>query len=200
MYAFIQGTLTQSSQTFAIIDASGVGYKIHIGLNTASNLKEVGSQMLLHTSFVVREGFQGLYGFITIQERDLFEILIEISGVGPKIALCLIGHYSPDQLQDLILAEDTAALSKVPGIGKKTAERLLIELRNKLETFFLKNPQSIDQKNQSGPKNLKMQDALKALVHLGYNHSAAHKALKKTAAESDDLELSELISTALKHV
>lgn len=193
MYAYIRGPLISTCAHFAVIDAGGVGYKIHIPSNVSAKLFDAGKEITLHTSFVVREGFQGLYGFLEQEEKDLFETLIEISGIGPKIALSLIGAISLEDLRIIVIEEDAAALSKVPGIGKKSAERLLVELKNKLEPLF----------KQSSPKaspNLIYQDALKALVHLGYKHAAAQKALKKTLEDSKDLGLSELISSALKHV
>lgn len=191
MYAFIRGLLVQASATQAIVDVGGIGYQIHIPSNLSPKL-EIGSSTLFYTSFIVREGFQGLYGFEQAEERDLFNELIEISGIGPKTALGLIGHLSLPELHEVILQEDTSTLSKVPGIGKKTAERLLIELRNRLEKFFLTCP-------KEEPKQQTFQDALKALVNLGYNRSAAQKALKKTLEQSEELKLSELISASLKH-
>lgn len=197
MYAFIRGLLIEATPTHAIIDASGIGYQIHIPSSAAQKL-EPGTTTLLHTSFIVREGFQGLYGFPLPEERDLFNEVIEISGIGPKIALALISHYSLPDLHDLILREDTAALAKVPGIGKKTAERLLIELRNRLEKFFL----SVPLEKSTAPTNIKQQtfqDALKALINLGYNRASAQSALKKSLQDKDDLGLGELISNSLKH-
>lgn len=192
MYAYIRGPLVSINSAYAVIDAGGVGYKIHIPSNTSLDFNK---EAILHTSFIVREGFQGLYGFTTEEEKDLFETLIEISGIGPKIALSLIGQLSLEDLHQIVLAEDAKALSKIPGIGKKSAERLLVELKNKLEIFFKNAPVPKE------PKNQKFQDALKALVHLGYKHASAHKALKKTleVENGEELGLSELISGALKH-
>lgn len=194
MYAFIRGKIAVATPTFITLDVSGVGYKIAIPLNTLSKLPETGEVALLYTSFVVRELFQGLYGFTTSEERDLFEVLIEISGIGPKTALNLIGHYPPDQLHTLILAEDTVALSKVPGIGKKTAERLLVELKGKLDAFPAPTTPLTSKKQN-------MQDALKALMKLGYNPSIAGKALKKSVElKGEEAEVGDLISGALRHV
>ena len=188
MYAYIRGPLISISPHYAVIDAGGVGYKIHIPSHTPSKL-ELKKEITLHTSFIVREGFQGLYGFLEEEEKNLFETLIEISGIGPKIALGIIGSVSLADLHQIVLLEDAAALSKIPGIGKKSAERILVELKNKLD---IKEPASKD--------NHVYQDALKALVHLGYKHAAAQKALKKSLQEGEELGLSALISSALKHV
>lgn len=195
MYAYIKGPLIQLQPSSAIIDCQGIGYKIFIPTSTFSKL-QIAEIYTLFTTLVVREGFQGLYGFISADERDLFEILIEISGVGPKTALNLIGYLSISDLHTVILQADTNRLSKVPGIGKKTAEKLLIELRNKLESFFLKTPvaYAIDVKNQNA------HDAIKALINLGYNQAAAQKAVKKTLETTQEDNLGLLITTALKHL
>lgn len=195
MYAFVRGLLVQATPISAIIDANGIGYEIQVPSNLFTQLPEPGSTVLLYTSFVVREGFQGLYGFLHENEKELFNEVIEISGIGPKIALALISYFSLSQLHEVIIQEDTTALSKVPGIGKKTAERLLIELRNRLEKFFLIIPLEIA---PSHSKQQNFQDALKALINLGYNRATAQKALKKTLEESDNLGLGELIASSLK--
>lgn len=197
MYAYIRGHLVKATSTYAVVDVSGIGYHIYTPSSTMSKLPDIGSLVVLHTTFIVREGFQGLYGFFIEEERDLFNEVIEISGIGPKIGLAMISHLSIADLHDVILREDTNALSKVPGIGKKTAERLLVELRNRLDKFFLKTALP-----EAGSTNLKQQnhqDALKALIHLGYNRTAAQKALKKSLASDEDLALEELISRSLKH-
>jgi holliday junction DNA helicase RuvA len=196
MYAYIRGPLVSITSHFAIIDACGVGYKIHIPVNIAAKLFECKQEVKLHTSFIVREGFQGLFGFLEEQEKELFEMLIEISGIGPKIALSLMGAVSLEDLHTIVAEEDAEALSKVPGIGKKSAERILVELKNKLGTFFKKG-----QTITSRPKEIPIyQDALKALVHLGYKHAVAQKALKKAMQDEKSMSLNALISCALKHV
>lgn len=200
MYAFIRGTLIQANPLYAVLEARGIGFKIQIPSSTFSHLQEVGQEIQLFTSFVVREQFQGLYGFLQEEERDLFETLIEISGIGPKTALSLIGNLPLEQLHDVILTDNAAALSKVPGIGKKTAERLLVELRNKLETFFKRTPSHYALTTPADPKNQKMQDGIKALVTLGYTYTASQKAIKKALQGSEDIELGSLITHALKHV
>ena len=140
MYAYIKGTLTQASASCATVEAAGVGYKLFVPANLFTKLPHLGSEVLLHTSFVVREQSQALYGFIASQERDLFETLMGVTGIGPKLALSLIGHLSLSDLQFAISQGNIAALSKVPGVGKKIAERLVVELRDKVPTFFLQTP------------------------------------------------------------
>ena len=137
MYAFIRGRLTHVDSHFVTIETHGIGYKIHTPSNAPVTIKEINQEVLLYTSFVIREFAHTLYGFSTEQERNVFEMLIEISGIGPKLALNVISHLSLKELHETILQEDVARLSKVPGIGKKTAERLFIELRNKADAYFV---------------------------------------------------------------
>lgn len=193
MYATLRGKLLEIDPPAIVLETHGVGYKILIPANLIGTLPPLGQELFLYTSYVVREFSHALYGFLSKEERNLFELLIEISGVGPKIALGLIGHLTLPGLQQVVLQEDLNSLCKVPGIGKKTGERLLVELRNRLDSFFLKLPTQIPQ----GVSN-KFQDAIKALVNLGYNHSAAHKAVKQSLDEGSPEDLGTLITTALR--
>lgn len=187
MYAYISGILKESTPSEAIIEAHGVGFYLSISLNDFAKLPPIGSFVLLYTAFVVREQSQTLYGFLTKEGKALFEELITISGIGPKTALGIIGHLTYEELEEGVRCHDTSRLVKVPGIGKKTAERLLIELQGKLK--LPKAPL---------PKGHKF-DALQALMQLGFTESAAETAVKKAAATlTPEHDLSTLISTALK--
>lgn len=135
MFAYIKGVLAQAAQAFVVIEAGGIGYKIFIPASAFSRLSHLGSEMTLQTSFIVREQAQTLYGFITANERDFFEALMGVTGIGPKIALALIGHMPLYELQQAIGQGDIATLCRVPGIGKKGAERLIIEMRDKVATL-----------------------------------------------------------------
>ncbi len=188
MYAYINGTLVEAFPTHAILDVQGVGYHVHIPVSDFGKLPQLGAKVLLHTAFIVRELSQTLYGFLDRESRDLFQELITISGVGPKTGLGILGHLSLEDLKKAVSAHDAARFAKVPGIGKKTAERLLIDLQGKLNVQVL--PQS-----SSG----RLGDALQALMQLGYTQSAAEKAVQKAAGLlASDTDLSELITTALK--
>lgn len=193
MYSFIRGNLRILTPNFVVLEASGVGYKIFIPSSTFGQLPEKDSDCLLHVSFVVREMLMALYGFLQPLERDLFDQLQNVSGIGPKSALSLIGNMGPGALQAAIHGEDSTALCKVPGIGKKTAERLIIELRDKIAY----SPIELIVKD---PQKEKIKDAMNALINLGYNHMTAQKALKKALKESEELELGALITQALKNV
>ncbi len=188
MYAFIRGTLASSGPLHAIIDAGGVGYKLNIPLSASSQLPPPGEEVLLHTTLIVRETEQSLYGFLTTSDRDLFETLCAVSGVGPKTALGLLGHLSPRALQEAVAHNNPALITKAPGIGKKTAERLIIELRDKLPTLT-------ERPSDLAPT---VRDAMGALLNLGYSQVKAQTAVQKVLKETNDLDLSTLITKALK--
>lgn len=201
MFAYIKGKLAHSSPTTAIIETNGIGYRIAIPANLFAKLSNPGSDVLLHLSFVIRENSQALYGFSTEQERDLFEALLNVSGIGPKTALSVIGHLSGFELQQAIANDDIKTISKVPGIGKKTAERLIIEMRDKMGNVFSSTPSDFAVYRAGDPKAQLIGDAMNALITLGYNQVVAQKAIKKTIEEqSDEIKLAELITLALRNI
>lgn len=194
MYAYIKGILAEVKPTYVVVESYGIGYKIFTPVQA---LPEIGSEVKVHTTLVIRENSQSLYGFIRPEERTIFEVLLDISGVGPKLALSLIGHMSLTALQDAIQTEDTAVLKRVPGVGKKSAERLIIELRDKLPALFPRDIETVAAK----PVSPLIQDAMSALVNLGYTQSQAEKALRKVLdQEGESLPLSDLITMTLKSI
>lgn len=200
MFAYIRGTLIQSSSSFVVVETGGLGYKIFMPVNVFSRMPHVGSEITLHLSFVVREQAQSLYGFFTVSERDFFEALIGVTGVGPKIGLALIGHMPLAELQQAIVSENATVLCRVPGIGKKGAERLIIEMRDKVGGYGI-HPSDLAVHLSVDPKTQRITDAMSALINLGYNQVTAQKAIQRAMKESAEVEdLSLLISSALKHV
>lgn len=200
MFAYVKGTLVHATPNNVVIETTGIGYKIFIPASAFGPLPQIGESITLHTSFVVRELAQTLYGFHSPQERDFFDALMGVTGVGPKIALALIGHMPLRDLQHAIANEDTTTICRVPGIGKKGAERLIIEMRDKVGAALFASG-GIDMHAVLDRSTQHVNDAMSALINLGYTHSTAQKAMKKTlkeAPESADAAL--LISTALKHV
>lgn len=193
MYEYIQGKLITAGAGVAIVDVGGIGYKIQVHSREQDKLFS-GQTLLFYITYLVKEDSRALYGFIKKQERDLFELLITFSGVGPKTALSILGHFDGSQLASIVQTENLQKLSKVPGIGKKTAERLLLELKSK-KNFF-----SADwEPSESDWKYSKIEDGLNALVNLGYTKALAEKAIKKAQGNLPvDSELSCLISEALK--
>ncbi len=200
MFAFFRGILLEATPLHCIIDVGGVGYKLFVPASALGQLPAIGNEVLVYSSFVVREMSQALYGFLTAQDRDFFEILIGVTGVGPKMALGLIGHLSLRELQQAIVAGDYIVLCKIPGVGKKTAERLVVEMRDKLKGIA---PPDTSPFAIQLPKQQVVADAMSALINLGYNQATAQKALKRSMdslPEDVDLDLAVLITTALKNV
>lgn len=196
MYDFMQGKLTKVDSLTATLELNNIGYRLLVPVSIHNSLPPIGSELLIYISLVVRETSHLLYGFLSAVDRDLFEILIEINGVGPKLALSIIGHLSLNDLQNSIVKNDTKVLCVVPGIGKKTAERLIIDLRDKIARLHT----SVEPYQCQQPSNnILLGDAITALVNLGYNQSEAQRLLKKgleTVPEAKDLGT--LISAALK--
>lgn len=200
MFAYIRGKLVHSSPSQAVIDTHGIGYLIYIPANVFPKLPQIGSDLHLYTSFIVRELSQTLFGFLCSEDKEAFEILLGVTGIGPKLALSLIGHLSLSDLQSAIKQGNCAQLSRVPGIGKKTAERLIIELRDKLNHLLISDPSNPFQ-NKLDPRAQQISDAMGALISLGYNQQIAQKAIKKSLNDlPESIHLAELITYALKHI
>jgi holliday junction DNA helicase RuvA len=199
MFAFIRGILVSATPLHCIIDVSGVGYKLFTPASLLGQLPAIGTEVLLHSSFIVREQSQALYGFITSQERDLFELLLGATGVGPKMALGIIGHLSIRDLHAAIAGGNSVVLCKIPGIGKKTAERLIIEMRDKFKTIAPPDLSSFSIP-LSGHQQA-ISDAMSALIHLGYTQAIAQKAIQRGVDTlPENVDLATLITTALKHI
>lgn len=195
MYESIKGKLIDKTPLKAIVETHGIGYRMLIPLSTYTSLPALGVDVFLYLSQVVREDSNTLYGFFSKEERDLFELVITVSGIGPKTGLGIIGHVEMGAFQRAIATSDVRLLSKVPGIGKKTAERLVIEMRDKFKT---------DPKNKNIPISTEgglFGDALNALMNLGYNPIEAQKAVKKAIEEkSDETDLGKVITSALQKI
>jgi holliday junction DNA helicase RuvA len=189
MYEYMKGRLIDADPSRVTLDIGGVGYLLFIPLSTYAKLPSFGHEILFYVSLIIREDAHTLYGFLTRIERDLFLKLNTISGIGPKTALALIGHLEAQDLQWAISQANVNLLCKVPGIGKKTAERLVVEMRDTLK----KAPLSVENTHKPSV------DALNALVHLGYNPLQAQKAVKAALSEAkQELNLPELITLALR--
>ena len=188
MIGRIQGTLVEIDQTMVLVDVAGVGYEIECPVSTLCELPMVGQQVQLWTHFVVREDAQLLYGFLQTTDRACFRILIKISGVGPKLAVGILSGMSAEELAAAVERDDVNTLTRLPGIGRKTAERLLVELRGRLSSGGL-----TPVRGQSSPS----EDAVLGLVALGYKEADARKVLS-TLASSADATPESLIRAALK--
>jgi Holliday junction DNA helicase RuvA len=203
MISFVKGKLIHAAPGYAVVETGGgIGYKIYLPASAYPLLPKIGSEALFYTSLVVRELSQTLYGFLSEEERGFFEEITGVSGIGPKLGLSLIGHLSMDEMRLAIGNNDIPSISRVPGIGKKTAQRLIIEMRDKVAKsgkYYMPSDFAIEV--QSDPRARNITDAMSALINLGYNQVTAQKAIKKSLANSpESIELSTLITDALKNI
>jgi Holliday junction DNA helicase RuvA len=192
MIGQIRGILLEKQPPQLLIEVHGVGYEIDAPMSTFYQLPEVGREVTLLTHFVVREDAHHLYGFYTRDERGLFRTLLKVNGVGPKLALTVLSSITPDEFVRSVLANDTATLVRLPGVGKKTAERLVIEMRDKLSDWHPVTAHAgemlVAQSNHG--RHQVLQDAISALIALGYKQQEANKTVAKIddgAATSEEL-------------
>ena len=195
MFAYLKGKLAHKDPTFVILDINGVGYEVKISLNTFSKIKDQ-ENIQLFTHFHVKEDAQILFGFADIYEKQTFLHLVSISGVGPSTGLMVLSSLTPQEVEQAILSEDVGTIQGVKGIGTKTAQRIILELKDK-----------VDKDNSGGDllnlpisrQNTTRNEALAALVTLGINKAAAQKSVDKILkGSSSDISLEDLIKLALK--
>jgi Holliday junction DNA helicase RuvA len=198
MIATLTGILKFKSPTEILVEVHGIGYTISIPLSTYEKLGDLGSSVSLLTYFHVREDAMLLFGFSTEEERRLFKLLISVSGIGPKIAQSTLSGMNVEELKSHIVGGNVNALMAIPGVGKKTAERLIVELRDKAG----KTPTESEPISVIGMATAAMRiEALQALTSLGYNQQIAEKAIRLVVkeAEGSTISLEELIKRALRH-
>ena len=191
MIAYLKGDFVHKSPAVVQVDVNGVGYEVQISLNTYTKIQNL-DKGLLHTSLLIREDAHILYGFFDLAEKEIFQLLISVSGIGASTARVMLSYMKPDELARAIVQGDTKTLEGVKGIGKKTAERMVLELRDKLA----KNP--IESNISPMINNTLQRDALNALTALGINRQAAGQAIEKTLAANPNLPVEELIKKALR--
>ena len=200
MIGRIQGVLVEKQAPQIVVDVMGVGYEIEAPMTTIYRLPETGSKVLLHTHFVVREDAQLLYGFYEKKERELFRVLIKVNGVGPKMALAILSGMEGAEFVRCVQDHDITTLVKLPGVGKKTAERLVIEMQDRLKEFSEWVPSSISVGTTAAESKratrVEISDAESALVSLGYKPQVAAKAI--AALNTEGLKSEEIIRQALK--
>ncbi|WP_397459418.1 Holliday junction branch migration protein RuvA [Pseudomonas asplenii] len=201
MIGRLRGTLAEKQPPHLILDVNGLGYEVEVPMTTLYRLPSVGEPLTLHTHLVVREDAQLLYGFVGRRERDFFRELIRLNGVGPKLALALMSSLEVDELVRCVSAQDTSALVKVPGVGKKTAERLLVELKDRFKAWetvpsmFALVPNQPDGVSPVLVASAET-DAVSALISLGYKPQEASKAV--SAIKEKGLSSEEMIRRALR--
>lgn len=191
MYDYIKGVFAGMNKDYIIIENGGIGYKIHSSGSTIAKLPKTNDEVMLYLQQIVREDFIGLYGFLTRDELDMFNLLLTISGVGAKASLSLLSISSVQNLKYAILTGDDKTLTKAPGIGKKTAQRIILELKDKIKSDDI----MIDKSDVDVAFNSNISEALEALLTLGYSEKEAENALKQ-ASKDDSLEV--IIKNSLK--
>jgi len=191
MIGSLRGILTAKQAPQIIIECHGVGYEVETPMSTFLDLPDIGADLFLHTHLLVREDAQTLYGFGSIEERGLFRMLLRISGVGAKMSLAILSTMSVADFQRCVEFEDAATLVKIPGVGKKTAERLIIEMRDKIDKAADTQGVSIVQVEAS-PRS----EAVDALIALGYKASEVNKLIG--AMDVDDKSAEDIIRSALR--
>ena len=227
MISWLQGKLKSKDKSTLLIEVSGVGYEVQISLLTYCRLPDCGTQMELYTHFIVREDEQALYGFTDLKERALFRILLKVNGVGPKLALAILSNIDPDTLVMMVKGNDRHRLMKTPGIGKKTAERLVIELSDRLKDWQYEELLGNVQNSQGTQSNAEVtadsdahikanasssntaslrpvsmaamtRDAVSALIGLGYSPQEASRAVSEVMSDSSHQEVEQIVRLALR--
>jgi Holliday junction DNA helicase RuvA len=196
MLAYIKGTLAYKGNEFIVVETGGIGYRVTVPVTTLETLK-TGTEIKVHTYLHIREDAWLLFGFLTEEELKMFEQLLKVSGVGPKAAMSLVAHIPPSRFGLAVLTDDANAFTKAPGIGKKTALRIILELKDKLkkeqgeELKTLASGTKWDEKPAG-----KIQEAVSALMMLGYSGQEANRAVSSVFHEEKSLE--DIIRDALK--
>ena len=200
MISYIRGELAAIEEEKVIVDVNGVGYGIYMPGQSMSMLPQIGEEVKLHTYMNVREDAMQLFGFLTRDDLNVFKLVIGVSGIGPKGGLSILSHLSPDDLRFAVMSHDVKAISGAPGIGKKTAEKLIIELKDKLsiEEVLEKQAESGAPIISNGT-NQTQAEAVQALVALGYGNAESMKAVKKVEI-TEDITVEEILKQALKYI
>ncbi len=198
MISFVRGKLVETRPPFLTVDVNGVGYELQASMNTFYQLPELGQEVTLLTQLIVREDAHLLYGFGSHSERALFVTLIKVNGVGPKLALTILSNMQAGQFAQCVAEGNTTALVRMPGVGKKTAERLIIEMRDRLSQWQVEPVAS--EADTALPESISqvISDAVSALVALGYKPQEASRHVKQLAAPGASRE--ELIRQALQQI
>ena len=194
MYAYINGKIADKANNYVVIDAGGVGYKIYMSPNVIEKLPDVGEMQKIHTYYYVREDNISLYGFLSNEELRMFELLLSVSGIGARLAIQILSVITPSSFALAVISNDISKIVNIPGIGNKTAARIILELKDKLKT-----EQAVEEKNEKIVKAIyedeKHLEAITALQVLGYTRREIEKAFEKL--ELQNLSVEEIIKKAL---
>jgi Holliday junction DNA helicase RuvA len=201
MIAYLSGKLLLKQATSVILDVGGVGYEVTIPVSTFYDMEEAGAQIQLRIHTHVREDALQLFGFRTARERELFALLISVSGIGPKSGIAMLSGMSADEIITAIRTSNLARLTSIPGIGRKTAERLVIELRDKMAALSSPALEEELQAQAAGApptEDTLREDSLSALINLGYQRAAAEKAITQAMQEGGDLTVELILRRSLR--
>lgn len=198
MIAYLSGKLLEKQTNTVIIDVGGVGYEVSIPLSTFYELGEIGSDVQLRIYTYVREDAIQLFGFKTNRERELYLRLLSVQGIGAKSGITMLSGMSADEIIMAIRTDDLARLTSIPGVGRKTAERLVIELRDKVGELASAGSSPLDAAPSALPADAVFEDALSALINLGYQRNAAEKAVKQAAQEGTEMSVQKLLRRSLQ--
>jgi Holliday junction DNA helicase RuvA len=198
MIAFLRGQVLDKQPNLIIVDVQGVGYEVHVPLSTYYDVGDAGSDVALHIHTHVREEAFHLYGFLTTIEQQLFERLIAISGIGPKLAVAVLSGIEPRDLIGAVQRGDIARLTGIPGVGRKTAERMILELKDRLAQLDVT---AIAGEAVSSPPGERLRDdVLSALQNLGYHRPLAEKAVDSMLSSTDELSFEQALKAALREL
>ncbi|AUS97917.1 Holliday junction branch migration protein RuvA [Clostridium thermosuccinogenes] len=197
MIAYIKGKIAYKHNEYIIVETNGIGYKIFTSLSSVQAMGPVGDEVKMYTYLYVREDIMSLYGFCTQEELSMFELLISVSGVGPKAAVSLLSSITPSKFSLAVITDDAKTLTKAQGVGSKMAQRIILELKDKIKKEQLVATEKL--KEESVPadgENTRIPEAISALMVLGYTPIEASRAV--SAVYSDDMDLESIIKNALK--
>jgi len=196
MFAYIKGTLEEKMSNYVVVETMGIGYKIFMSRNAIYQIGELGENVKVYTHYHVREDDISLYGFLSNEELKMFELLLSVSGIGAKSAITMLSNITPSEFAMSIITNDLSKLTKIPGIGPKSAQRIVLELKDKL-----KNEQAIEKTEETKSiieSTENTEEAISALQILGYNKKEIEKALEKFDYKS--MEIEDIIRNGLKYL
>ncbi len=198
MYAYIKGSLEEKLKDSIVVETGGIGYKIYVSEQTMDKLGELGEKVKIYTHYHVREDNISLYGFLSNEELKMFELLIQVSGIGAKTAIVMLSNISPSEFAIAVISNDIKTLTKIPGVGSKSAQRIVLELKDKLKTEDAISKNTEDLPTDNTVDNEKVEEATQALQILGYNKGEVKKVIEKLKVK--DLSIEDIIKQALKQL
>lgn len=201
MIAYLNGILAEIEEENIVIEVNGIGYNVRIPAGMAGRLPQIGEVVKLYTYTSVREDAIGLYGFLSRDDLNMYRQLITVSGIGPKGGLSVLSAMSADELRMAVISQDAKAIAKAPGVGTKTAQRIILELKDKIsleDTAMMREVNQVPQGSMLTGKNQAQTEAVEALTALGYSPSEALRAVKAVLQETPDLDVEALLKAALK--